>query len=50
MISYEISKNFKLNYKNNKIHILFDIVNLDKHFLVYIIELLNKLLEKTDIN
>ena len=50
MTSYEVSKNFKLSYKENKIHILFDIVNLDKHFLVYIIELLNKMLEKVNFN
>ena len=46
MISYEVSKKFKLSYKDNKIHILFDIVNLEKHFLLYLIELLSKLLEK----
>jgi len=50
MISYEVSKNFKLSYKDNKIHILFDIVNLDKHFLVYIIELLNKMLKKINFD
>ena len=50
MISYEVSRNFKLSYKDNKIHILFDIVNLDKHFLVYIIELLNKVLEKINFD
>lgn len=50
MISYEVSRNFKLNYKDNKIHILFDIVNLDKHFLVYIIELLNRMLEKINLS
>ena len=50
MTSYEISRNFKLSFKENKIHILFDIVNLDKHFLVYIIELLNRLLEKINLD
>ena len=46
MISYEVSKKFKLSYKDNKIHILFDIVNLEKHFLLYLIDLLTKVLEK----
>ena len=50
MISYEVSRNFKLSFKENKIHILFDIVNLDKHFLIYIIKLLNKMLDKVDFN
>ena len=48
-ISYEISKNFRLSYKNNRIHIILDLVNLDKHFLVYLIELLNKILESIKI-
>jgi transcription-repair coupling factor (superfamily II helicase) len=42
-MSYEISHKFSLNYKDNKIHIILDIVNLDKHFLLYFIELLTKL-------
>lgn len=46
MMSYEVSKKFKLAYKDNKIHIVFDIVNLEKHFLLYLIELLTKVLEK----
>lgn len=46
MMSYEVSHNFKLGFKDNKIHIVLELVNLDKHFLLYIIELLNKLLEK----
>ena len=39
-------KKFKLGFKDNKIHIMLDIVNLDKHFLLYLIELLTKLLDK----
>ena len=46
MLSYDICKKFKLGYKENKIHILLEIVNLEKHFLLYLIELLTKLLEK----
>ena len=45
MLSYEICKKFKLNYRNGMIHIILDIVNLDKHFLLYIIELLSKIIE-----
>ncbi len=45
-ISYDISKNFRLSFKNYRIHIIFDIVNLDKHFLVYIIELFETLIKK----
>ena len=46
MMSYEISKNFRLSYKNNKIHIILDLVNLDKHFLLYLTDLLNTLIKK----
>ena len=45
MLSYDISKNFKLSYKENKIHIVLEIVNLEKHFLLYLIELLTKIIE-----
>ena len=48
MMSYEISKNFKLSYKENKIHIILDLVNLDKHFLLYLIDLCSRMLEKFD--
>ena len=46
MLSYEVSKRFKLSYKENKIHIILELVNLEKHFLLYLIELLQKLIEK----
>ena len=45
-MSYDVSRNFKLGYKENKIHIVLDIVNLEKHFLLYLIELLSKVIEK----
>ena len=48
MLSYEVCKRFKLNFKNDRIHIILEIVNLEKHFLVYIVELLSKLLEKNN--
>ena len=39
--SYRISKMFRFSYKNNKIHVILDIVKLDNHFLTYLIEVLN---------
>ena len=50
MISYKICKKFKLSYKENKIHIILELVNLEKHFLLYIIDLLTKIIECIDIN
>lgn len=50
MLSYEICKRFKLSYKENKIHIILEIVNLEKHFLLYLIELLTKLLGRINSN
>ena len=47
-MSYEVSKNFRLNYKDNKIHIILDIVNLEKHFLLYLIELFNRLIDSLE--
>ena len=46
MMSYEVSKRFKLGFKDNKIHIMLELVNLDKHFLLYLIDLLSNLIEK----
>ena len=46
MLSYDVCKNYKLSYVDNKIHIILEIVNLDKHFLLYLIELLTRLLNK----
>ena len=46
MMSYDISKNFRFSFKNNKIHIILDVVNLDKHFLIYLVELLSLLINK----
>ncbi len=43
MDAYEISKNFRFSYRDGNIYIILDIVNLDKHFLVYLIELLQKI-------
>ena len=49
MISYNVSKNFRLGYKYNKIHIILDVVNLDKHFLIYLIELFDTLIKKYNL-
>lgn len=49
MMSYEISKNFRLSYKDNKVHVILDLVNLDKHFLLYLIELFTKLIDSLDL-
>ena len=31
---------FRLSYKNNCIHVILDIVKLDKHFILYLVDLL----------
>ena len=49
IMSYEICKRFRLNYKDNKIHIILDLVNLDKHFLLYFIELLTKIIDSLNV-
>ena len=45
LLSYEISHNFKLGFKDNKIHIMLNLVNLEKHFLLYLIELLTRVID-----
>lgn len=45
LMSYEISKRFKLNFKDDKIHIILELINLEKHFLLYFIELLTRLID-----
>ena len=44
-MAYDISKNFRFNYKENKIHIILDLVNLDEHFLVYLTKLFDKIIK-----
>lgn len=41
--AYRISRNFKLSYINSRIVLTLSIVNLDKHWIYYIIDLLNNL-------
>jgi len=45
MESYRISRNFKLNYKNNCIHIILDKDKLEQHYLMYLIGILIKVRE-----
>ena len=47
--AYEVSKNFKLKNINNKIHIILSLVNLEDHFVKYLIELLNRICIENDI-
>ena len=42
-MAYNITKMFRFSFKNNKIHIILDTVKLDKHFLIYLIQLLEKI-------
>ena len=41
--AYQICPRFKFSYKNKKIYIRLDFAKLEKHFLIYIIELLTKI-------
>lgn len=43
--AYEISKYFRFSYADNKIHIYLDTIKLDKHFVFYLNELLNYIIE-----
>ena len=41
--AYSISKMFRFLYKDSSIHIILDTIKLEKHFLIYLIELLDKI-------
>ena len=45
LLAYDVSENFRLKFNNNKIHIILDFINLDKHFLVYLIEISSRLID-----
>ncbi len=45
MNAYNISKMFRFNFKNDQISIILDTVRLDKHFLIYMNGLLEKVIE-----
>ena len=43
--AYDISKYFRFSYKDKQIHIMLDTVKLDKHFIYYLNELFEKIIE-----
>ena len=43
--AYDICKYFRFSYIENEIHIILDLIKLDKHFIFYFNELLDKILE-----
>ena len=45
---YNINHNFKLNYKNNEIHIILEKRKLEQHYLMYLIAVLIKLRKLID--
>ena len=48
MLAYDISNKFRFSYKLNHNYIILDIVALEKHFLIYLINLLDKV--KNELN
>ena len=42
--AYDICKYFRFSYIDNEIHIILDIAKLDKHFIFYFNELLEKII------
>ena len=47
--AYEISSNFKLKLIEGKIHIILNLVNLEKHNVFYLIDLFNKIIDDNNI-
>lgn len=45
-LAYEVSKNFKLNYKSNKIHIILYLNKLEDHFIIYLTKLFSLILKE----
>ena len=41
--AYNVSRNFRFTYKNGSIHIILDKVNLEQHYLMYLIGILIKI-------
>ena len=48
--AYDISKYFRFSYDNKQIHIILDTIKLDKHFIYYLNELLEKIITEIKIN
>ena len=42
VMAYNVSRHFRFTTSKNNVHIILDIVNLEKHFLIYIIEFFDK--------
>ena len=45
-IAYDVSKYFRLSYKNNKIHIILDTIKLDDHFIIYLTKLFSRIIDE----
>lgn len=43
-MAYEVNHNFKLDFNDNKIHIILDLKKLDKHYIIYFTKLFDKIL------
>ena len=41
--AYQISNNFKLSYSFRRLRLILNLNNLEKHFIYYIIEILNNI-------
>ena len=48
LITYNIHPKFRLSYFNKKINIALPLLNLDKHFIYYIVDLLTKIKDMVD--
>ena len=42
-LANDVCNNFRFSYRLNHIYVILDIVNLDKHFIYYLVELLEKI-------
>lgn len=43
LVSYNINPKFRLSYKNKEIHVLLPLLRLEKHFIYYSVDLLEKI-------
>lgn len=48
LVTYNIHPKFRLSYFNKKINIALPLLNLDKHFIYYIVDLLTKIKDMID--
>ena len=49
ILSSDICSSFRFSYKNNHVYIILDIVNLEKHFVYYLVDVLIKIKELVDV-